>query len=294
VNQRAPSIVEVTMDVAVVESRASAALARVLCALVALAAGIVGVLMLAAPGSTDEYFSWSLAPPALAALVGGFYVASAAVFGWAAVREPWSGLRGLCVAVFGLTLPTLVATIRHHDVFDFGRWQAVGWVILFVASPLLFGLALVIAPREVRAGGPSLPARARLLMAGTAVVYSVVAVALWTMPDAVSSHGPFAAGAMGVRFAGSWAAFLAILAGYAAVRPRWAEARVPVLALVAWPIAGLVAAAVRYDDHRSGMPSVLYLAGLAMLAATAVSVLGAAAAHQPRGARAASPGLHSA
>ena len=46
-------------------------LARMLCALVALAAGFVGVLMLIAPASTGRYFSWALGPPPLAALVGG-------------------------------------------------------------------------------------------------------------------------------------------------------------------------------------------------------------------------------
>ena len=39
---------------------------------VATAAGIVGVIMLVAPTSTGTYFAWALAPPGLAALVGGF------------------------------------------------------------------------------------------------------------------------------------------------------------------------------------------------------------------------------
>src|SRR5215217_7608347 len=103
----------------------STTLARTLCALVALAAGIVGVLMLIVPDSTDRYFSWALGPAPLAAVVGACYVASAAVFGGAAIRAGWPGLRPLCVAVFGLTVPTLVATVHHRHVFDFSRWQAV-------------------------------------------------------------------------------------------------------------------------------------------------------------------------
>ena len=67
-----------------VERRASTAVPRILCALVALAAGIVGVAMLVAPGSTGRYFSWALGPPPLAALVGAFSVASTLVFGAAA------------------------------------------------------------------------------------------------------------------------------------------------------------------------------------------------------------------
>ena len=48
---------------------------------VAIAAGIVGAIMLVAPTTTGTYFAWPLGPPGLAALVGGFYVVSAPVFG---------------------------------------------------------------------------------------------------------------------------------------------------------------------------------------------------------------------
>jgi hypothetical protein len=261
--------VDATLD----EHRPNTVLSRTLCALVALAAGVVGILMLISPESTGRYFSWALGPAALASLVGAFYVASGLVFGWAAARERWPGQRGLCLAVFGLTLPTLAATARHQDVFDFSRWQAVGWVILFIASPLLFGLAIYLARGPVVARGPELPPGARRVLAATAVVYGALAITLWTVPGTVSDHGPFAAGPMGVRFAGAWAAFLCILAAFAAVRPTWEESRVPLFALAAWPVAGLVAAALRFDDLRSGAPGVLYVAGLGVLAVVGIGVL---------------------
>ena len=57
---------------------------------------------------------------------------------------------------------------------------------------------------------------------------------------------------MGLRFLGSWAAFLALCARYAGrARPR-ARARLPVAALVAFPIAGLVATVGHLDDLRAG------------------------------------------
>jgi hypothetical protein len=256
-------------------------LARTLCALVALAAGFVGVLMLIAPASTGRYFSWALGPAPLAALVGGCYVASAVVFGWAAARERWAGLRGLCVAVFGLTLPTLAATARHHDVFDFSRWPAVAWILLFVASPVLFGVTLYLLRGPVTARGQRLRPWARAVLAVVGAGYAALAVALWAWPTTIGRHGPFAAAGLGARFAGSWAAFLAIAAGYAAVRARWEEARVPVLALAVWPACVLGAAVLRLDDLRSGAARPAYLAGLAVLAATAGVVLAAGRAKQP-------------
>jgi hypothetical protein len=86
---------------------------------------------------------------------------------------------------------------------------------------------------------------------------------------------------LGARFAGSWAAFLAICAGYAAVRARWEEARVPVLALAVWPACVLGVAVLRLDDLRSGAARPAYLAGLAVVAATAGLVLTAGRAKQP-------------
>jgi hypothetical protein len=255
-----------------VERRASTVVPRTLCALVALAAGIVGVAMLVAPGSTGRYFSWALGPPPLAALVGAFYVASTLVFGAAAVWAGWPGLRILCAAVFALTLPTLAATARHQDVFDFGRWQAVAWVVLFIASPLAFGGALAIVRRPATPAGQHLRPWSRVSLAVSSVIYAAVAVVLWAWPGAVSDHGPIASGGLGLRFVGSWAAFLATLAALAVVRPGRHEARVPLAALVIWPLAGIVAGLLHLDELRPGVPQVAYLTGLGVLAALAGAV----------------------
>jgi hypothetical protein len=216
-------------------------LARWLLGGVAFAAGLIGVAMIVAPGSTGTYFSWRLDPPALAGLVGGCYVASAALFGWAAWRETWVGQRGLCVAVLGLAGPTLVATARHHETFDFHRWQAVAWVVLFAASVTSFGTLVLRRPR-VEGAGPGLRRPARVALAVTAVGYGFLAVLLWADPGFVARHGPIEAGPMGLRFVGSWAAFLAIGAGYAVVRPRWEEARLNVIAVGLFPLAAVAAA----------------------------------------------------
>ena len=110
------------------------------------------------------------------------------------------------------------------------------------------------------------------ILAGSSLVYATLAIVLWAWPGAVSNHGPFAAGGLGLRFAGSWAAFLAVLAALAAARPGRHEARVPVIALVLWPLAGLIAGVLHVDDLRAGAPRVAYLAGLFVLAGLAGTV----------------------
>ncbi len=262
-------------------------LARVLSALVAAAAGLVGVAMLVSPDATGSFFSWDLGSAPLAALVGGCYVASAAIFGWAAFREPWSSLRPLCIAVFGLSVPTLLATSQHLAVFDFGRWQAIAWVGLFLGSVAFFGLTLAITRSPIPSGGPVVRDAGRVALATVAAAYALLAVVLWVRPEAVAELGPIDAGPLGLRFVGSWAAFLALLAAGVVVRPRWAESRLALAALVTWPLVALAVALPHLDALRAGAPTWVYLAALPVLA----GVPGATLASTLRARSTASPDL---
>lgn len=254
---------------------------RPMCVVVALVAGPAGVVMLVAPADTDSYFSWPIGPPPLAATVGSFYVASAILFAVAAARDDWFRIRGLCVGVLALTLPTILSTVYDRDVFDFGRWQAVAWVLLFVMSPIAFSTVL-FAQRRLLAPGPSaLPASARSLSSVLAVGYAALAVACWIDPEGLGSHGPFAMVSLSGRFVGSWAGFLATLAAYSVVRNRRSEAFVPALGLTIWPIAALVAALRSFDDLVSGARKSIYFAVLVGLAVASASLIAATREHPP-------------
>jgi hypothetical protein len=67
---------------------------RTLFLIVAVVAGIAGIAMVVSPGSTDRYFSWPIGPEPVASTVGAFYIASAIVFGLAAIRDDWPGSPG--------------------------------------------------------------------------------------------------------------------------------------------------------------------------------------------------------
>ena len=112
----------------------------------------------------------------MAALVGGFYLASAATFALLAVRRDWPASRGICFGILAFTLPTLAATVRHRDLFDWGRWQALAWVALFVGAPLAFSSFLYLQRGRRSVGGNPLPGRARSVLAGLGAVYSLLAV----------------------------------------------------------------------------------------------------------------------
>jgi hypothetical protein len=246
---------------------------RALFAIVAVVAGPVGVIMLIAPDETDRYFSWPIGPPPAAAIVGGFYIASAVVFGWAALRADWAEMRPLCVGVFALTIPTLIATFRHEEVFDFSRWQAVAWLALFAAAPIAYGTVLSLRRGELTGEGDRLRTWARIVVVVLAVGYAAQAAFFWADPTADGDTIVFVTPAMSGRFLACWGAFLATLAAFVVIRNRWRESRAALLALALWPLAAAVGAVRTFDDLASSRHGVRYIVGAGQLAAAGVVVL---------------------
>jgi hypothetical protein len=223
-----------------------------------VAAGMVGAALLVVPAATGAFFAWGLEPGALAAFAGGVYVGSAALYA-AGLRASREAAQPLVVAASVLSLSVLAATLLHLEVFDLRRLQAWAWLALF-AGFALTTTALAVAGPWRRAPGPALPVWARGVLGAAAAGLGAAAAALWIDPATLSLPP------LGGRFAGSWAAMLAVLAAWPAVRGR--EARLAALALVAVP-AGALAGALRAGaDPR-------YVAGLVLLVVAGVTVLGA-------------------
>ena len=124
-------------------------------------------------------------------------------------------------------------------------------------------------PTEARvAGGPGLGRAARAALVVLGVAYGVLAVVLWADPAFGAEHGPIAGGPLGLRFIGSWAAFLAIGAIYAAAHPGWEQARMNVVTLTVFPLAAL--GAVLVTDLPAARSSAMYAGTLVVLAAVPV------------------------
>jgi hypothetical protein len=225
----------------------SMTLARVMCGAVGLAAGVSGLALLAVPAATGDYFAWGLAPAPLAALVGGFYLASAVVYGMGA-RADWTAARVLIVGILALSVPIFAATLVHLDVFDFGRLAAWAWVVLFGLFPIA-AVAVLVGRRGAVAPGPADVGRVvRGGLAILAIVFAAAAVALWADPTGADAFLPFAPPPLSGRVLAGWALLLATIAGWSAWRGRAAEAPLARIALVAFPIGALAAAARSFDD----------------------------------------------
>ena len=143
----------------------------------------------------------------------------------------------MVAGIVPLSVPILVATLAHLEVFDFGRLAAWVWVILFAAFPVVAIAVLVGAPavgREPRGAG---------------VVPTAVAVftgrrsrsCLWIAPTRGAGFLPFDPAPLSGRVLGGWTLLLAFLAVSS-------KRRYPALALVCFPVAALIAMARSFGD----------------------------------------------
>ena len=219
-----------------------------------VAAGGVGVALLAVPGATGSFFAWQLAPESLAAFAGGVYVGAAALYA-AGVRASWREARPLVAAAVVLSASVLAISLVHLDKFDLGRLQAWAWLVLFAGYAIATGALLATGERTARDGTP-LPRPARALLAAVAAALTAIGTGLWIDPAGLAP--------LGGRFAGSWTVMLGFLAGWAAVANRREDARLPALALILLPAGALLGAL------RTGTADPAYAAGLALLIASGV------------------------
>ena len=222
--------------------------------LLVLAAGLIGIALVAVPGATGEFFAWGLGPEPLAAFAGGVYVGSAAAYAVALPRTDRE-VRGLVCGAVVLSVSVFVITLAHLDQFDFDRLQAWAWVVLFAGFSLVTAALLVFGQTEP-GGAPAEPLAPwmRLVLRLAAVLLGAVAIALWIDPTGLTAASPFDLPPLGGRFAGSWVALLATLSGWAAIRNDRYEAQPAVVALVTLPAGALIAALRTLPDLEPAGP----------------------------------------
>jgi hypothetical protein len=240
--------------------------------LLVLAAGLIGIALLAVPAATGEFFAWGLGPEPLAAFAGGVYVGSAVAYAVALPRGERE-VRGLVLGGAVLSVSVFAITLSYLDQFDFDRLQAWAWVVLFAGFSLVMAGLFVLGAGD---DGPAveLPPWVRWVFAAVSVALGVVALVLWIDPGALADPVPFELPPLGGRFTGSWVALLAVLAGWAAMRNRVDEARLSAVALVGLAAGALVAALRTLPDLDPAGASAGYIAAWVLVAGAGAVLLG--------------------
>ena len=149
---------------------------------------VVGAfLLLVLPGGTEQHFSWTINPPVTAMLLGSAYAGGIWFFVQVATQRHWHRVRHGFPAVLVFASLLAAATFLHWDRFHFGHVSFITWVVLYVTTPVLVVIAIVLELREDD-GAPeadelTIPGPWRYLLALVGAVASVTGLVLFAVPS---------------------------------------------------------------------------------------------------------------
>jgi hypothetical protein len=238
--------------------------------IISILTAIVGVLLVAAPGSTERLFAWALGPPGVAALTGGLFLGAAVAFALAAARARVAG-RGFALLSIVFAGPVFGYTLLHRDLFDFGRWQALVWVVAFGLIILLSILMLSTGAWSSAGRGPMPATWARAILALLGLAGVAVATAMWVKSEGPRPWVPLELSQFAGQLFGMWFAVIGFACLWSAIRPA-EEARVFVAGVTAL-LAGAAVGAIRAYDGFVPADRALFLGGLAIAFVLCVLVL---------------------
>ncbi|WP_308796976.1 hypothetical protein [Agromyces silvae] len=147
---------------------------------------VAAVLLLGLPGETETHFAWTILPPLTATLLGSAYAGGIWFFIQVVRQRAWHRVAwGFpAVVVFATLLGT--ATALHWDRFHPGHPSFVTWATLYVLTPPLTLLALILNvrhdPRTMEPGDVEIPAPWRVSLALVGGAAAVTGLVLFSMP----------------------------------------------------------------------------------------------------------------
>jgi len=239
--------------------------------LLVIAAGLIGIALVAVPAATGTFFAWVLRPEPLAAFSGGVYVGAAALYALTLARDRVDP-RGPLIGAAVLSVSVFVITLTHLDQFDFDRLQAWAWLFLFAGFSAVT-VGLFVLERDRAGAAAPIGAGTRTALRLLAVVLGALALALWIDPTGLSGNSPFALPPLGGRFTGSWVALLAILCAWAGATAIRDQAQFAAIALITLPAGALIAALRTFSDLASDSERAIYIAALVALIAAGAGLL---------------------
>ena len=148
---------------------------------------VAACLLLVLPGGTEQHFAWTINPPVTAMLLGSAYAGGIWFFVQVASQRHWHRVRHGFPAVLVFASLLAAATFLHWDRFHFGHVSFITWVVLYVATPVLVLIAIVLELREddgaPEADDVTIPRPWRYVLALVGAAASVTGLVLFAVPS---------------------------------------------------------------------------------------------------------------
>ena len=192
------------------------------------------------PTRTETLFAWTIAVPLTAAVLGGSYLASAAMTFVASREEVWARARVAVPGVILFTILTTIVTFIHIDKFHLGaanwftRFVTRVWILVYILDPIAFSYAFVRQSRLRRVDPPRLdplPAWYRGALAGVGGVMLIIGAAMLLAPAAIIPRWPWELTPLTSRAIGAWGVGIGFVALHAVWENDWTRLRGMVISL---------------------------------------------------------------
>jgi hypothetical protein len=125
------------------------------------------------PDRTDATFAWTIEPPFTAMFLGSAYVGGIVFFVHALRTDRWHRVKYGFPAVLVFAVLLAVATFLHLDRFHFGHISFITWLTLYLTTPALVLVAMLL---NWRADPGTLEARDYAIRRGPRVVVAIVGI----------------------------------------------------------------------------------------------------------------------
>jgi hypothetical protein len=232
-------------------------------------------LLLVLPGGTEQHFSWTIAPPITAMLLGSAYAGGIWFFVQVAVQRRWHRVRHGFPAVLVFASLAAAATFLHWDRFHFGHVSFMTWVVLYVTTPVLVLLVILLNGRAddgVPEGGDvTIPPPWRYALALVGAAASVTGFVLFAVPSLLIGVWAWEVTPLTARIVGVVLTLPGMVNIWMLWDSRWSAFRRVFQAQLVSLACIVLAIVVRFDDLEWERPSAwLFSVGIAVSAAVYV------------------------
>jgi hypothetical protein len=198
---------------------------RVFHGVITVAALFVALLGYLDPATMDRAFTWAELPPLHARFVGTLYLFGAVFLAVATFARRARPVRPAMGGIAVFTGVLLLVTLRNPQAFDYALVPVWVWTASYVVYPVV-AVAFLLARRGrpvPPADGPAVPGWVRGVLVAHAVVFGVVGVLMFVVPDAVVGAWPWPVTSGVVQAYSSPFLTVAFCAGAYAHRSTWPE-----------------------------------------------------------------------
>lgn len=235
------------------------------------------VVLWGVPGDTEDLWAWTIKPELTPILMGSGYGAGAYFFSRAVLGRRWHAVSAGVLSAAFFAAVMLVVTLIHWDRFNHGDapfWAAFafyGWVIVYIAAPVVVGLLWLrnrrTDPGIPEPGDPIVTQRVRRAVRVVSAVLGVTALALLLSPSLAIEHGPWAFSPLTARVVAAFTSQVAFGALLISLDERWSSWRVLLQTFLVATVLLFVGVVRTWGDLETGRAAAwIFLVGLGGMA----------------------------